>query len=125
MLRWLCRWRRAAGPERYVPEQLSKAQQAITVATGQTPTLWRPVGGLTNEAVNAQAAKAGPAGILRDVIRSDVYGGRANGPPADMPRDIPAEAIPGLSATSSPAPMPNFPISDIPGANSGGPTNGV
>ena len=30
-----------------------------------------------------------------------------------------------MLATPSPTPMPNFPITDIPGANSGGPTNGV
>ena len=39
--------------------------------------------------------------------------------------DIPAADIPTLPPTPSPAPMPNFPITDIPGANSGGPTNGV
>ena len=177
-------------PERYVPEQLSKAQQAIAAATGQTPTLWRPAGGLTNEAVNAQAAKAGLAGILWDVIPFDwindsdtaatrymlmtqikpgsvvllhdsysstvdlvqqfipvlkangyhlvtvsqllgdrapgsVYGGRENGPPVSILKDIPVEDIPVLPATPSPEPMPNFPITDIPGANSGGPNNGV
>ena len=177
-------------PARYVPEQLSKAQQAIVAATGQTPTLWRPPGGLTDEGVNAQAAKAGLAGILWDVIPFDwindsdtaatrymlmtqikpgsvvlfhdsysstvdlveqfipvlkandyhlvtvsqllgerapgsVYGGRENGPPAGVLKDIPVEEIPTLPATPSPAPMPNLPITDIPGANSGGPNNGV
>lgn len=177
-------------PERYVPDQLSKAQAAITAATGQAPTLWRPPGGLTNDAVNQQAAKDGLAGILWDVIPFDwindsntaatrymlmsqikpgsvvlfhdsysstvdlveqflpvlkangyhlvtvsqllgerapggVYGGRENGPPVNMLKDIPAEQIPVLPATPSPAPMPNFPITDIPGANSGGPNNGV
>ena len=34
------------------------------------------------------------------------------------------DAIPPLPNTPSPAPMPNFPITDIPGANSGGPNNG-
>ena len=177
-------------PARYVPEQLSKAQPAIVAATGQTPTLWRPPGGLTDEGVNAQAAKAGLAGILWDVIPFDwindsdtaatrymlmtqikpgsvvlfhdsysstvdlveqfipvlkandyhlvtvsqllgerapgsVYGGRENGPPAGVLKDIPVEEIPTLPATPSPAPMPNLPITDIPGANSGGPNNGV
>lgn len=177
-------------PAQFVPEQLSKAQDAIAAATGQTPTLWRPPGGLTDAAVNAVAAKERLAGILWDVIPFDwindsdtaatrymlmtqirpgsvvlfhdtysstvdlvyqflpvlkangyrlvtvsqllgrrapgsVYGGRENGPPADALRDIPDSEIPGLSATPSPAPMPNFPITDIPGANSGGPTNGA
>lgn len=177
-------------PEQYVPDQLSRAQQAIAAATGQTPTLWRPAGGLTNDAVNAVAAKEGLAGILWDVIPFDwindsntaatrymlmtqikpgsvvlfhdsysstvdlvqqfipvleangyhlvtvsqlvgdrapgsVYGGRENGPPANVLHDIPADEIPALPPTPSPAPMPNFPITDIPGANSGGPNNGV
>lgn len=177
-------------PERYVPEQLSKAQQAIAAATGQTPTLWRPPGGLTDDAVDQQAAKDGLAGILWDVIPFDwindadtaatrymlmtqikpgsvvllhdsysstvdlveqflpvlkangyhlvtvgqllgdrapgsVYGGRENGPPANVLQDIPGDQIPALPATPSPAPMPNFPITDIPGANSGGPNNGI
>ncbi|MEI6251284.1 MAG: polysaccharide deacetylase family protein [Mycobacteriaceae bacterium] len=177
-------------PDRYVAEQLSKAQQAIASATGQTPKLWRPPGGLTDDAVNQQAAKDGLAGILWDVIPFDwindantaatrymlmtqikpgsvvllhdsysstvdlveqfipvlkangyhlvtvsqllgdrapgsVYGGRENGPPANVLHDIPADQIPALPATPSPAPMPNAPITDIPGANSGGPNNGV
>jgi peptidoglycan/xylan/chitin deacetylase (PgdA/CDA1 family) len=177
-------------PEQYVPAQLSKAQDAIAAATGQTPNLWRPPGGLTNDAVNQQAAKDGLAGILWDVIPFDwindsdtaatrymlmsqikpgsvvlfhdsysstvdlvaqflpvlkangyhlvtvsqllgerapgsVYGGRENGPPVNILKDIPAEQIPVLPATPSPMPMPNFPITDIPGANSGGPNNGV
>ena len=176
-------------PAADVPAQFARASDAIDAATGRTPTLWRPPGGLTNEAVNAQAAKAGQAGILWDVIPFDwindantgasrdvlmsqikpgsvvlfhdtysstvdlvyqfipvlkangyrlvtvsqllgprnpgsVYGGRENGPPANDLRDIPTEQIPGLPATPSPAPMPNFPITDIAGANSGGPNNG-
>ena len=177
-------------PEQDVPDQLSRAQQAIVTATGQTPKLWRPAGGLTDDAVNAVAAKDGLAAILWDVIPFDwindsntaatrymlmtqikpgsvvlfhdsysstvdlvqqfipvlkangyhlvtvsqllgerapgsIYGGRENGPPANALHDIPADEIPTLPATPSPAPMPNFPITDIPGANSGGPTNGV
>lgn len=176
-------------PQQYVPEQLSAAQDAITAATGTAPTLWRPPGGLTDDAVNAVAGKMGLAGILWDVIPFDwindantaatrymlmtqikpgsvvllhdaysstvdlveqflpvlaangyhvvtvsellgprapgsVYGGRENGPPADALHDIPADQIPTLPPTPSPAPMPNFPITDIPGANSGGPNNG-
>ena len=177
-------------PEQYVPEQLAEGQDAITAATGKTPTLWRPPGGLTDDAVNQQAAKHGLAGILWDVIPFDwindsdtaatrymlmtqikpgsvvllhdsysstvdlvqqfipvlkangyhlvtvsqllgerapgsVYGGRDNGPPVNLLKDIPPGEFPALPATPSPAPMPNFPITDIPGANSGGPNNGV
>lgn len=177
-------------PEKYVPAQLTKAQEAISAATGHTPKLWRPAGGLTNDAVNSVAAEDGLAGILWDVIPFDwindadtaatrymlmtqikpgsvvlfhdsysstvdlvqqflpvlkandyhlvtvsqllgdrapgsLYGGRENGPPVNLLHDIPAADIPTLPATSSPTPMPNFPITDIPGANSGGPTNGV
>jgi hypothetical protein len=53
------------------------------------------------------------------------YGSRENGPPANDLTDIPAAEIPSLPATPSPPPMPNFPITDIPGANSGGPNNGA
>ncbi|HEU0191943.1 MAG TPA: polysaccharide deacetylase family protein [Mycobacterium sp.] len=177
-------------PPRDVPGQLSKASDAISAATGQTPTLWRPAGGLTDDAVNQQAGKLGLAGILWDVIPFDwindadtaatrymlmtqirpgavvlfhdtysstvdlvyqfipvlkangyhlvtvsellgprapgsVYGGRDNGPPANDLHDIPAADIPTLPNTPSPPPMPNFPITDIPGANSGGPNNGA
>ena len=45
----------------YVPDQLTKANAAIAAATGRTPVLWRPAGGLTNDAVNAVAAKDGLA----------------------------------------------------------------
>jgi peptidoglycan/xylan/chitin deacetylase (PgdA/CDA1 family) len=54
-----------------VPSQFSRANDAITAATGTTPKLWRPPGGLTNASVNEQAAKAGVAGILWDVIPFD------------------------------------------------------
>ncbi len=60
-------------PAQYVPEQLSKAQNEITAATGHTPTLWRPAGGLTDDAVNAVAKKDGLAGILWDVIPFDWF----------------------------------------------------
>lgn len=53
------------------------------------------------------------------------YGGRDNGPPVNVLHDIPAAEIPSLPHTPSPAPMPNFPITDIPGQNSGGPNNGA
>ena len=53
-----------------------------------------------------------------------VYGGRDNGPAVNDLTDIPPAEIPTLPNTPSPTPMPNFPITDIPGANSGGPNNG-
>jgi len=177
-------------PAADVPAQFSRANDAIAAATGQTPKLWRPAGGITNDAVNAVAARYGQAGILWDVIPFDwindsnleatrdmlmsqikpgsvvlfhdtysstvdlvyqflpvlqangyrlvtvsqllgerapgsVYGSRENGPPVNLLHDVPAADIPTLAATPSPTPMPNFPITDIPGANSGGPTNGA
>jgi peptidoglycan/xylan/chitin deacetylase (PgdA/CDA1 family) len=53
------------------------------------------------------------------------YGSRDNGPAANVLQDIPAAEIPSLPPTPSPAPMPNFPITDIPNQNSGGPNNGA
>ncbi|WIM90046.1 polysaccharide deacetylase family protein [Candidatus Mycobacterium wuenschmannii] len=58
-------------PAADVPSQFSRATDAIAAATGVRPTLWRPPGGLTNAAVNEQAAKAGQAAILWDVIPFD------------------------------------------------------
>lgn len=53
------------------------------------------------------------------------YGSRDNGPPVNDISDIPPAEIPTLPNTPSPKPMPNFPITDIPGQNSGGPNNGA
>jgi peptidoglycan/xylan/chitin deacetylase (PgdA/CDA1 family) len=53
------------------------------------------------------------------------YGSRDNGPPVNELQDIPPPDIPTLPNTPSPAPMPNIPITDIPGANSGGSNNGA
>ena len=53
------------------------------------------------------------------------YGSRENGPPVNELHDIPPGEIPTLPKTPSPKPMPNFPITDIPGQNSGGPNNGA
>ncbi|UXA05783.1 polysaccharide deacetylase family protein [Mycobacterium sp. SMC-2] len=173
-----------------VAPQFAKANDAITAATGRTPTLYRPAGGLSTDAVRQTAAKFGLAEILWDVIPFDwandsntaatrymlmthikpgsvvlfhdtysstvdlvyqflpvlkangyrmvtvsellgrrapgsSYGSRENGPPANQLRDIPAGDIPSLPNTPSPKPMPNFPITDIPGQNSGGPNNGA
>ena len=58
-------------PAADVSAQFSRASDAIIAATGVTPKLWRPPGGLTDAAVNEQAAKAGVAGILWDVIPFD------------------------------------------------------
>ena len=177
-------------PPEAIPGQLTRANEAIASATGQTPTLWRPAGGLTNDRVNQVAGQLGLAGILWDVIPYDwindsdtaatksmlmsqirpgsvvlfhdtysstvdlvyqfapvlkangyhmvtvshllgarpagsVYGGRDNGQPANDIYDIPPAEIPQLQNTPSPKPMPNFPITDIPNQNSGGPNNGA
>ena len=53
------------------------------------------------------------------------YGSRDNGPPANDITDIPLAEIPPLPNTPSPKPMPNFPITDIPDQNSGGPNSGA
>jgi peptidoglycan/xylan/chitin deacetylase (PgdA/CDA1 family) len=53
------------------------------------------------------------------------YGSRDNGAPVNDLLDIPPGEIPSLPNTPSPAPMPNIPITDIPGANSGGSNNGA
>lgn len=66
--------------------------------------------------------------MLGELEPGTSYGSRDNGPPvppAEALKDIAPEEIPSLPATPSPAPMPNFPITDIPGANSGGPNNGA
>jgi peptidoglycan/xylan/chitin deacetylase (PgdA/CDA1 family) len=58
-------------PAEDIPSQLSKANDAITAATGQTPNLFRPAGGLSNDAVRAEAGGQGMAEILWDVIPFD------------------------------------------------------
>jgi peptidoglycan/xylan/chitin deacetylase (PgdA/CDA1 family) len=177
-------------PPEDIAGQFSRANDAITAATGRTPTLYRPAGGLSSEAVRQTAARFGLAEILWDVIPFDwandsntaatrymlmtyikpgsvvlfhdtysstvdlvyqfipvlkangyrlvtvsellgprapgsSYGSRENGPPVNGLHDIPAGEIPTLPNTASPKPMPNFPITDIPGQNSGGPNNGA
>jgi peptidoglycan/xylan/chitin deacetylase (PgdA/CDA1 family) len=177
-------------PPEDIAGQFSRSNDAITAATGRTPSLWRPAGGLSNDVVRQVAGRFGLAEILWDVIPFDwindsnsaatrymlmtyikpgsvvlfhdtysstvdlvyqfipvlkangyrlvtvtellgprtpgsSYGGRENGPPANVLHDIPPSEIPALPNTSSPQPMPNFPITDIPGQNSGGPNNGA
>jgi peptidoglycan/xylan/chitin deacetylase (PgdA/CDA1 family) len=177
-------------PAEDIAGQFSRANDAITAATGRAPSLWRPAGGLANDAVLATAGRFGLAEILWDVIPFDwandsntaatrymlmtqikpgsvvlfhdtysstvdlvyqfipvlkangyrlvtvsellgprapgsSYGSRDNGPPVNELHDIPAAEIPALPNTPSPRPMPNFPITDIPGQNSGGPNNGA
>ncbi|OBF20714.1 carbohydrate degradation protein [Mycobacterium kubicae] len=177
-------------PAQDIAGQFSRANDAITAATGQTPKLYRPAGGLSNDAVHQTAAKFGQAEILWDVIPFDwandsntaatrqvlmaqikpgsvvlfhdtysstvdlvyqfipvlkangyrlvtvtdllgqrapgsSYGSRENGPPVNQLHDIAPSDIPRLPNTPSPKPMPNFPITDIPGQNSGGPNNGA
>lgn len=51
--------------------QFSKANDAISSATGQTPTLYRPAGGLSDGMVRETAARLGLAEILWDVIPFD------------------------------------------------------
>jgi hypothetical protein len=62
--------------------------------------------------------------LLGQRASGSVYGGRENGPPVNDLHDIPVTEIPSLPNTPSPKPMPNFPITDVPGQNSGGPNNG-
>jgi peptidoglycan/xylan/chitin deacetylase (PgdA/CDA1 family) len=177
-------------PPEEIPSQLSKASDAITAATGQTPKLFRTAGGLINDNVLAAAKQQGLADINWDVIPFDwmndsntaatrymlmtqvkpgsvvlfhdtysstvdvvyqsipvlkangyhmvtvsqllgprapgtSYGSRENSAPANDITDLPAAEIPTLSNTPSPKPMPNFTITDIPGANSGGVNNGA
>lgn len=54
-----------------IPGQLSKGREAIAAAIGRTPNLYRPAGGLSNDAVRAEAARQGMAEILWDVIPFD------------------------------------------------------
>jgi peptidoglycan/xylan/chitin deacetylase (PgdA/CDA1 family) len=58
-------------PPEDIPSQLSKANDAIAAATGQTPHLFRPAGGLSTDAVRFEAGKQGVAEILWDVIPFD------------------------------------------------------
>ena len=58
-------------PMEDIAAQFSKASDAITAATGRAPTLYRPAGGLSTDAVRQTAASFGLAEILWDVIPFD------------------------------------------------------
>ena len=58
-------------PVTAIPTQLSRATEAIAVATGRAPALYRPAGGLSSDAVRAEAGRQGLAEILWDVIPFD------------------------------------------------------
>ncbi|CQD13618.1 glycosyl hydrolase [Mycobacterium europaeum] len=58
-------------PPEDIASQFAKANDAITAATGRTPTIYRPAGGLSTDAVRQTAAKFGLAEILWDVIPFD------------------------------------------------------
>jgi peptidoglycan/xylan/chitin deacetylase (PgdA/CDA1 family) len=58
-------------PPEDIPSQLSKANDAITAATGHTPKLYRTPGGLSNDTVHAAAGQLGLAEIRWDVIPFD------------------------------------------------------
>jgi peptidoglycan/xylan/chitin deacetylase (PgdA/CDA1 family) len=58
-------------PSAYIGDQLKRASDVIASATGRTPKLWRPAGGLTDDEVNQVAAQQGLAAILWDVIPFD------------------------------------------------------
>jgi peptidoglycan/xylan/chitin deacetylase (PgdA/CDA1 family) len=58
-------------PPEDIAAQFSRANDAITAATGRTPTLYRPAGGLSDDVVRQTAGRFGLAEILWDVIPFD------------------------------------------------------
>ena len=58
-------------PPEDIAGQFSRSNDAITAATGRTPSLWRPAGGLSNDVVRQVAGRFGLAEILWDVIPFD------------------------------------------------------
>lgn len=54
-----------------IAPQFSRANDAIAAATGRTPNLYRPAGGLSNDVVRQTAGRLGLAEILWDVIPFD------------------------------------------------------
>lgn len=59
-------------PPHEIPRQLRDGVTAIAAATGHAPTIYRPAGGLSNDAVRAEAGRQGLAEILWDVIPFDL-----------------------------------------------------
>ena len=58
-------------PPEDIASQFSRTNDAIAAATGRTPTLYRPAGGLSDDAVRQAAGRLGLAEILWDVIPFD------------------------------------------------------
>lgn len=58
-------------PVAEIGAQLRKGTEAIAAATGVSPTLYRPAGGVSSDAVRAEAGRQGLAEILWDVIPFD------------------------------------------------------
>jgi len=58
-------------PPEDIASQFSRANDAITAATGRTPTLYRSAGGLSDDVVRQAAGRLGLAEILWDVIPFD------------------------------------------------------
>ena len=58
-------------PPEAIAAQFVKANDAIIAATGRKPSLYRPAGGLSNDAVRQAAGRLGLAEILWDVIPFD------------------------------------------------------
>ncbi|NGX06091.1 polysaccharide deacetylase family protein [Mycobacteroides franklinii] len=54
-----------------IPAQLRRGAEAIAAATGTFPHLYRPAGGVSSDAVRAEARRQGLAEILWDVIPFD------------------------------------------------------
>lgn len=72
-----------------IPSQLRKATEAIAVATGHAPNLYRPAGELSNDAVRAEAGKQGLAEILWDVNPFDwINDANLCGSPARTPAAV-------------------------------------
>lgn len=61
----------ASIPVADIPAQLRKGTEAIAAATGVAPHLYRPAGGVSRDAVRAEAGRQGLAEILWDVIAFD------------------------------------------------------
>lgn len=54
-----------------IASQIRRGSEAIAAATGRAPQIYRPAGGLSSDAVRAEAGRQGLAEILWDVIPFD------------------------------------------------------